>query len=60
MEYWGDQSGVLPTINKYDESDFICLKSMGVDVIRLPCNFDIYSEEPFGIGKIDETYFKKT
>ena len=56
---WGDQTGVLPTINKYDEADFICLKSMGVDVIRLPCNFDIYSEKPLGIGKIDEDYLKK-
>lgn len=59
LEYWGDQSDALPTMNKYDEADFICLKSMGVDVIRVPCNFDIYAEKPFGIGKIDETYLKK-
>lgn len=60
LEYWGDQPGIaLPTMNKYDEADFICLKSMGVDVIRIVCNFDIYSEESFGIGKIDEVFLKK-
>ena len=59
LEYWGDQEDALPTMNKYDEADFVCLKSMGVDVIRLVCDFDLYTEEASGIGKIDEAILKK-
>lgn len=59
LEYWGEQKDALPTMNKYDETDFVCLKSMGVDVIRLVCSFDLYTQEASGIGKIDETILKK-
>ena len=59
FEYWGGQPGALPPMNKYDEVDFVCLKSMGVDVIRLPISFDILTDDEFGAGKIYEPVLKK-
>lgn len=57
FETWN--KGELPNLNKHDEADFACLKSMGVDVIRLVCDFALYTEEASGIGKIDEAILKK-
>lgn len=38
--------GEMPDLNKYDETDFAYLKSIGVDVVRLPVHFDLLME-PF-------------
>ena len=37
FETWNNS---LPPLNKYDEADFATLKSMGVDIIRLPIHFE--------------------
>ena len=49
FETW--TKGVLPSLNKHDERDFACLKSMGVDVIRLPVHFENLME-PYATGEI--------
>ena len=49
---------VLPNLNKYGESDFAMLKSMGVDVVRLPAHFDLVME-PLNTGAINELVLKK-
>ncbi|MBO4706249.1 MAG: cellulase family glycosylhydrolase [Spirochaetaceae bacterium] len=48
----------LPDLNKYDEADFACLKSMGVDVIRLPIHFE-WIMEPKNTGKVTDIVFEK-
>ena len=51
FETWTEDE--LPNMNKHDEADFACLKSMGVDVIRLPVQFD-FLMEPVNTGTINE------
>ena len=46
-------------MNKYDENDIACLKTMGVDTIRLICTFDLLSDMPYGSGKIHDTILEK-
>ncbi len=46
-------------LNKYDEADFACFKSMDIEVIRLICNFDLYTDKPLGYGKIYDEVLKK-
>ena len=48
----------MPALNIYDEADFECLKSMGVDVVRLACYFG-YLMEPKITGVLSETVLKK-
>lgn len=65
--YEGDLwQGLMPNLNKYDEYDFACFKDIGIDVIRLVCSFDIFTDEPGmtgnannGKGKIDELVLEK-
>ncbi|MBO4728209.1 MAG: cellulase family glycosylhydrolase, partial [Spirochaetaceae bacterium] len=56
FESW--QAGNLPDLNKYDETDFAMLKSMGVDVIRLPIHFENLME-PAYTGKVMDIVFEK-
>ncbi len=56
FETWTE--GELPKLNKYDEADFVCLKSMGVDIIRLPIHFE-YVMEPKNTGKVNDIIFEK-
>ncbi len=49
FEVW--EPGQLPNLNKHTEADFASLKSMGVDVIRLPVHFDLLME-PYDTGII--------
>ncbi len=51
--------GGLPNLNKYDEADFACLKAMGVDIIRLACSFDNFTDKVDGTGKIHEIVLEK-
>ena len=46
-------------LNRYDEADFACLKDMGIEVIRLVCSFDLYTDEPLGYGKIYDEVLEK-
>ncbi|MBO4706250.1 MAG: cellulase family glycosylhydrolase [Spirochaetaceae bacterium] len=55
FETWNN---TLPPLNKYDEADFACLKSMGVDIIRLPIHFE-FVMEPNYTGKIDNIILEK-
>ncbi|MCR4899980.1 MAG: glycoside hydrolase family 5 protein [Treponema sp.] len=48
----------MPSLNVYDEDDFICLKSMGVDVVRLAVYFP-YLMEPAFTGTVNETVLQK-
>lgn len=50
--------GEMPDLNKYDETDFACLKSIGVDVVRLPVHFDLLME-PYFTGTIYDVVFEK-
>ena len=43
--------GQMPNLNKHTEADFACLKSMGIDVIRLTIHFDLLME-PYNTGTI--------
>ena len=52
------QAGALPDINKYDETDFAMLKSMGVEIIRLPIHFANLME-PDNTGKVYDIVFEK-
>ena len=56
FESWDE--GVLPNLNKHDEADFVCLKSMGIDVIRLPVHFDNLME-PYATGKINDLVLER-
>ena len=56
FESW--QAGNLPDLNKYDETDFAMLKSMGVEVIRLPIHFANLME-PAYTGKVYDIVFEK-
>lgn len=51
----GDQ---LPYMYRYDEADFACMKTMGIDVIRLAICFE-YQMVPEDTGKIKEELLKK-
>ena len=42
----------LPDLNNYDEEDFACFKSMGIDVVRLTCGFEDIPDKPYVTGKI--------
>ena len=55
-ELW--QPGNLPNLNKYDETDFAMLKSMGVEIIRLPIHFANLME-PDNTGKVYDIVFEK-
>ena len=48
----------MPSLNQYDEADFIFLKNMNADVVRLACYFP-YLMEPAFTGTINETILKK-
>ena len=48
----------LPNLNKYDENDFAMLKSMGVEIIRLPIHFENLME-PTYTGKVLDIVFEK-
>lgn len=56
FESW--QAGNLPDLNKYDETDFAMLKSMGVEIIRLPIHFANLME-PANTGKVYDIVFEK-
>ena len=56
FESW--QAGSLPNLNKYDETDFAMLKSMGVEIIRLPIHFANLME-PYSTGKVYDIVFEK-
>ena len=56
FETWNE--GELPNLNKYNEADFACLKSMGIDVIRLPVHFDLLME-PVDTGTINELVLER-
>ena len=56
FETWTEN--VLPDLNKYCEEDFAILKSMGVDIIRLPVHFDLVME-PAHTGKIMDIVLEK-
>ena len=56
FETW--QTDDLPDLNKYDETDFAMLKSMGVDIIRLPIHFANLME-PYSTGKVYDIVFEK-
>lgn len=56
FESW--EKGVLPNLNKHEETDFACLKDMGVEVIRLPVHFENVME-PYATGKIYDIIFEK-
>ena len=48
----------IPNLNKYDETDFAMLKSMGVEIVRLPVHFDLVME-PLNTGVINELVLEK-
>ena len=48
----------LPNLNKYDETDFEMLKSMDIDVVRLPIHFDLVME-PVNTGTINKLVLEK-
>ncbi|MBO4729786.1 MAG: glycoside hydrolase family 5 protein [Spirochaetaceae bacterium] len=56
FESW--QAGCLSELNKYDETDFAMLKSMGVEIIRLPIHFANLME-PANTGKVYDIVFEK-
>ncbi|MBO4728824.1 MAG: cellulase family glycosylhydrolase [Spirochaetaceae bacterium] len=56
FEAW--QPGNLPNLNKYDETDFAMLKSMGVEIIRLPIQFALLME-PANTGKVYDIVFER-
>lgn len=56
FESW--QPGVLSELNKYDETDFAMLKSMGVEIIRLPIHFANLME-PANTGKVYDIVFER-
>ena len=49
FETWN--KGDLPNLYKHDEADFACLKSMGVEAIRLTVHFELLME-PYNTGTI--------
>ena len=55
---WDHQKDKLPDMYRYDEADFACMKTMGIDVIRLAICFD-YQMEPEDTGKIKEALLQK-
>ena len=56
---WFEPQGeTIPDLNKYDEADFACFKSMGVDVIRLPIHFE-HVMEPKNTGKVNDIVLEK-
>ncbi len=57
-DWFGTGTDGLPDLNKYDEADFACLKSMGVDVIRLPILFE-FQMEPINTGKVNDVVLEK-
>lgn len=60
MEPDGSYPNTPPlNLNRYDEADFACFKDMGIEVIRLNCSFDIYTDKPLGYGKIYDEVLKK-
>lgn len=56
FETWN--KGELPNLNKHDEADFACLKSMGVEAIRLPVHFELLME-PYDTGIIYDFVLEK-
>ena len=56
FESW--QEGEIQNLNKYDETDFAMLKSMGVEIVRLPIHFANYME-PVYTGKVYDIVFEK-
>ena len=48
----------LPNLNKYNETDFAILKSMDIDVVRLPVHFDLVME-PVNTGAINNLVLEK-
>ena len=56
FESW--RAGDLPNLNKYDETDFALLKSMGAEIIRLPIHFENFME-PAYTGKVYDIVFEK-
>ena len=55
----GPDRNIPPDLNKYDENDIACLKSMGVESIRVICTFDLLSDMPYGSGKINDDILEK-
>lgn len=47
FELWEYKQDFLPFYNKYDEADFACMKSMGIDVVRLPIHFDLLQKPKY-------------
>lgn len=58
LRLFESSSDNLPDMNKYDEEDFACLKSMGVDIIRLPVHFEQVME-PKNTGKVNDFVLEK-
>ncbi len=56
FETWN--KGELPNLNKHYEADFACLKSMGVEAIRLPIHFELLME-PYDTGTIYDFVLEK-
>ncbi|MBP5792601.1 MAG: cellulase family glycosylhydrolase, partial [Spirochaetaceae bacterium] len=56
FESWQAES--LPDLNKYGENDFAILKSMGVEIIRVPIHFANLME-PYSTGKVYDIVFEK-
>ena len=52
------EENALPDLSRYDEADFACLKSMGVDVMRLTVHFDLLME-PAYTGRIYDSVLEK-
>ncbi len=59
FETWDRDSTTPEKFNKYDEADFACFKSMGMDVIRLNCSFDLFTDKSDGTGKIHDYILEK-
>ena len=56
LTFFESWTGELPDLNKYDETDFAMLKSMGVEIIRLPIHFENFME-PAYTGKVYDIVF---
>lgn len=56
FETWN--KGDLPNLYKHDEADFACLKSMGVEAIRLTVHFELLME-PYNTGTIYDFVLEK-
>ena len=52
------QESQVQSLNKYDENDFAMLKSMGVEIVRLPIHFANLME-PTYTGKVYDIVFEK-